>query len=183
MFLRITAGDLKGRRIRVVDTAIRPTEEKVRAALFNTLFSLRYLDGTLFYDMFAGSGAVGIEALSRGAAHVLFTERDRRRAHHLEEQIALLDLSNRAQVVCADAFSAKIAVLLPHPADIIFIDPPYVERERLVPLVTRAINEGIIASNGIVIVESDIPLPEMIAGWGRKEKRYGDTRLSFFSKE
>ncbi len=66
MFLRITAGSFKGRKIPLADEAIRPTEEKVRAALFNTLFALRDLEGTLFYDLFAGSGAVGIAAVSRG---------------------------------------------------------------------------------------------------------------------
>lgn len=180
MFLRITSGDLKGHRVKVVDPAIRPTKEKVRAALFNILFSLCDLEGTLFYDMFAGTGAVGIEAISRGAAYAFFTEWDRRRARHLETEIAALGLSGRAQVVCTDAFSVKAAGLLPRPADIVFIDPPYAERDRLTLLVARVVGEGIVAANGIVIVESDCPMLESIAGWAKKEKRYGDTWLSFF---
>ncbi len=182
MFLRITAGSLKGRRVSTADEMVRPTEEKVRAALFNTLYALRDIAGSLFYDMFAGSGAVGIEAVSRGAAEAVFTERDRRRARFLEGQIAVLGLSDRARVVCADAFSPRAREILPRPADIVFIDPPYEERARLEPLVARCIEDSLVAPDGVVIVESDILLPEEILGFVNKRKRYGGTHLSFFTR-
>ncbi len=180
MFLRITAGFLRGRKIPLADEAIRPTEEKVRAALFNTLFALRDLDGALFYDLFAGSGAVGIEAISRGAAEVVFTERDRKRVRFLDERLSALGIADRARVVCADAFSSRIKEILPRPADIVFIDPPYAERERLMPLAAQCIREQIVAPEGVLIIESDCPLPDDVEGWQKKEKRYGDTYLSFF---
>jgi len=180
MCLRITAGSFKARKIPLADEAIRPTEEKVRAALFNTLFALRDLEGTLFYDLFAGSGAVGIEAVSRGAAQVIFTERDRKRARFLEGQLSALGIADRARVFCADAFSARVKEFLPRPADIIFIDPPYAERERLMPLAAQCIREHLVAPDGILIVESDGALPDEVEGWQKKEKRYGGTYLSFF---
>ncbi len=180
MFLRITAGTLKGRRIAIADNAFRPTEEKVRAALFNTLFALRDLEGTLFFDMFAGSGAVGIEAISRGADQAIFTERNSQRARFLTNQLATLGVAARARVFCADAFSVQTRAFLPRAADIVFIDPPYEERSRLSFLAAQCIQEAIVSPDGILIIESDSELPPEIEGWQKREKRYGDTYLSFF---
>ncbi len=181
MFLRITAGRLKGRRLTVPDTTLRPTEEKVRAALFNTLYALKEFEGTLFLDLFAGSGAIGIEALSRGCRRALFVDRDRRTLAHLQEQLALLDVAAAAETVCADSFTATLKEKLPERADMIFIDPPYGDRERIPGLVRRCIEEKIVTERGVIVTESDGAMPEEIAGWGRKEKRYGDTFLSFYT--
>jgi len=181
MFLRITAGSLKGRRLTVPDTTLRPTEEKVRAALFNTLFAMKEFEGALFLDLFAGSGAVGIEALSRGCHRSLFVDRDRRTIAHLQRQLALLDLAATAEAICADSFTATLKEKLSERADMIFIDPPYDDRERLPGLVRRCIEEGIVADRGVIVIESDMAMPEEIAGWGRKEKRYGGTFLSFYT--
>ncbi|HOW51457.1 MAG TPA: 16S rRNA (guanine(966)-N(2))-methyltransferase RsmD [bacterium] len=181
MFLRITAGRLKGRRLTVPDTTLRPTEEKVRAALFNTLFAMKEFEGALFLDLFAGSGAVGIEALSRGCARTIFVDRDRRMLAHLQQQLALLDVAATAEMICADSFTATLKEKLSERVDIIFIDPPYDDRDRIPELVRRCIEEGIVADHGVIVTESDTAMPEQIAGWGRKEKRYGGTFLSFYT--
>ncbi len=181
MFLRITAGRLKGRRLTVPGTLVRPTEEKVRAAFFNTLYALKEFEGSVFLDLFAGSGAVGVEALSRGCRKAVFVDRDRRTLSHLQGQLVLLDVAAAAEILCADSFAATLKDKLTEPADIIFIDPPYDQRGRLPGLVRRCIEERLVTGDGILAVESDAALPGEIAGWNGKEKRYGGTFLTFYT--
>lgn len=180
MFLRITAGRLKGRRLTVPGTLVRPTEEKVRAALFNTLYSLRELESSVFLDLFAGSGAVGVEALSRGCRKAVFVDRDRRTIAHLQGQLTLLEVAADSTTVQADSFAATLKDKLTEPADIIFIDPPYEERARVPGLVARCISDGIATPTGVVVTETDTAMPEEIVRWRGKEKRYGGTFLTFY---
>lgn len=181
MFLRITAGILRGRRLTVPDTTLRPTEEKVRAALFNTLYAMKEFEGTLFLDLFAGSGAVGIEALSRGCRRTVFVDRDRKTIAHLREQLTLLDIAADAVTLHADSFAATLKEKLPERADMIFIDPPYAERDRIAGLVRRCIEDGIVADRGVIVAESDTAISGEIAGWVGREKRYGGTFLTFYT--
>jgi 16S rRNA (guanine966-N2)-methyltransferase len=120
--MRVVAGELGGRKLASPDgNSTRPTTDRVREAIFNSLGSLGVLDGAVVADLFAGSGAVGIEAISRGAAHCTFVERDRNALRVLEDNIATLDLASRSRVMRSDAGSVAGSL----DVDIVFADPPY----------------------------------------------------------
>jgi len=129
--LRIIAGDLGGRFIDAPrGRRIRPTAERVREAWFSALAG--DVDGARVADLYAGSGALGIEALSRGAAHVHFVESDRRAVALLRRNVALLDLADRSQIVRDDAIAWVDRLDEPAdvagpgaPLDLVFADPPY----------------------------------------------------------
>ena len=105
--MRVVAGDLRGRRIESPKgDATRPTTDKVREAVFNALGSMDAVDGARVADVFAGTGAMGIEALSRGASHCTFVEKDKNALAVLRQNIAALGLSDRATVRAIDAVSA-----------------------------------------------------------------------------
>jgi 16S rRNA (guanine966-N2)-methyltransferase len=120
--VRVIAGQFRSRRLKSVPgMAVRPTPDRLREALFNVLAPR--LPGKTFLDAYAGSGAVGIEALSRGAKHVVLVERSAKALEVLRENLSALNIGKEATVVRGSA-----AVLLPnYPCDIAFIDPPYEE--------------------------------------------------------
>jgi len=175
----VVAGALRGRRIESPPgDAARPTSDRVREATFNALESLGAIEGARVLDLFAGTGALGIEALSRGAAHVTFVEQDRRVLAVLRRNIDALDLADRADVVVGDA-----ARFLPPSApdrtsgvvfDLALLDPPYAydgwdDLLRRLPA-ARA------------VIESDRPV-DLPAGWGmRREKRYGGTLVAVIER-
>lgn len=119
--LRLIGGDWGGRRLPIVEAnGLRPTGERVRETLFNWLAPI--ITGARCIDCFAGTGALGLEALSRGATHVDFIEPDRRVADTLHQSIDLLEADNRAQVLKTEFQQFKPNG---HPIDIAFIDPPF----------------------------------------------------------
>ena len=121
--MRVVAGELRGRRLVApagLDT--RPTADRVRVAVFNSLDSAGLLRDARVVDLFAGSGALGIEALSRGAASCLFVEKDRAALVALRENLTTLELGDRAQVVGADAVTYRGDT---KGFDLALIDPPY----------------------------------------------------------
>jgi 16S rRNA (guanine966-N2)-methyltransferase len=119
--VRIIGGEWRGRRLPVaIADGLRPTPDRVRETLFNWLAPR--IEGARCVDLFAGTGALGLEALSRGAAHVQFVDRDRQTIASLRATLQTLDAGARATLVQADALRAS----LPTPApDIVFIDPPF----------------------------------------------------------
>ena len=121
---RIIAGTVGGRRIAVPPSGTRPTSDRVREALFSALEAGPGLAGASVLDLCAGSGALGIEALSRGAAHGLFVESDRRAAGTLRANLADLGLTEVAGVRVASA-GAVLAGPAPRAFDVVLIDPPY----------------------------------------------------------
>ena len=118
--MRIIAGEFRSRRLKTLpglDT--RPTPDRLRESLFSVLQS--EIEDAIFLDAYAGTGAVGIEALSRGAARAIFIERSRSAADCIRENLASLGLQGRAEVV-----QGRVLQYLPHrKADIVFLDPPY----------------------------------------------------------
>jgi len=119
--VRVVAGALGGRRIAVPrGSATRPTSELVRGAVFNSLEARGKLAGARVADLFAGSGALGIEALSRGAARATFVEQDRRAAQVIARNVDALDLADRArvEVVAVERWA-------PEDVDLVLADPPY----------------------------------------------------------
>ena len=121
--MRIIAGDLKGRRLRVPSwEGLRPTSDRLRETLFNVLAPL--VEGSRFLDAYAGTGAVGIEALSRGAAHVTFVEKDPRALRLIESNLRRCGLENRYAIIRATLADA-LRRLTRERFDIAFLDPPY----------------------------------------------------------
>lgn len=122
--MRVVAGTARGRRLQAPPgRATRPTSDRVREATFNALASLGELGGAEVLDLFAGSGALGIEALSRGAAQVTFVDDDPRAVEVVRANLATIGLEDSARVVLGDARSFLAET--PLPVDLALLDPPY----------------------------------------------------------
>ena len=173
--MRIVAGLARGRRIRSPEgESTRPTSDRVREALFNALFSRGALDDARVADLFAGSGALGLEALSRGAAHCWFVEDDRAAASVIEENLVALGLADRATLV-RNRVEASIEDL-PADLDLVLADPPYAFDD-WVGLLDRI--GGRLAPDALVVVESDRSV-EVPPGWEKqRERAYGGTVIVF----
>jgi 16S rRNA (guanine(966)-N(2))-methyltransferase RsmD len=128
--MRVIAGEFRSRRLKSIPgNATRPTPDRLRETLFDILATR--IDGKIFLDAYAGTGAVGIEALSRGARHAIFLEKDRFAVEAIRENLASLQLERRATVIKGPVLLA----LGRSPADLVFLDPPYSqEREYLAAL-------------------------------------------------
>ena len=181
--LRITGGEHAGRRLRVPARGVRPTAERVREALFSMLVHRGALVGARVLDVFAGSGALGLEALSRGAASGLFVEESRAVARVLEANVAALGLEARARVVLRDAASALRALAAEGAQfDLCFVDPPYASSlaAEALGLLARG---GLLSSRALLVAESDRRhAPGPIAGLSLAlERRYGDTLISLYA--
>jgi 16S rRNA (guanine966-N2)-methyltransferase len=163
--IRVVSGEFGGRRLVVPDgLATRPTTDKVRQAVFNSLDSAGLLDGAAVADLFAGSGALGIEALSRGAGSCVFVERDRAALQALRTNIAALGLAQRTTVVTSDV-PAWVPAL--RGIDLAMIDPPY-EFDGWDQLLTMLQVPYVVAESGHEIEPPD--------GWHAvKSRRYGRT--------
>ncbi len=174
--LRITGGLLARRRIAVPPAAdkgrLRPTSDKVRAAVMSSLGAA--LDGARVLDLFAGSGALGFEALSRGAALAVFVECDKRTLAVVEDTAASLGVVERCRFEKNDAARA-LAGLMRGSVDVAFVDPPYAfDVAPLLPALLAALAPG-----GTLVLErdrrSDVPAP---AGLDVvRDRVYGDTRV------
>jgi 16S rRNA (guanine966-N2)-methyltransferase len=189
--VRISAGTAKGRRIgyrkafRKKDGSaeLRPTSSKVREALFDIIRDR--VPDAVFLDLYAGSGGVGLEALSRGASKVVFVESDRSRVTEIRQLLERFDFLDRGVVVNSDGcdFMRKEANR-GHRYGIIFLDPPYVSDElmKVLPLVGEV---GILDESGLVIAEHffKTTLPEMVNKLRLiKSYKYGDTVLTVYGK-
>ena len=159
--LRIIGGEWRGRRLPVPHApGLRPTPDRVRETLFNWLQSVT--EGARCLDLFAGSGALGFEAASRGARHVTMVEADARVAAHLSEQAAALD----AERITVHA--RRVQAFLqqpPQPFDVIFLDPPY--GQGLVAETLALLAQGWVAPGARVYIEAEAELgePELPEGW------------------
>ena len=170
--MRIVAGTARGRRIEAPPGRdVRPTTDRVREALFNSLGSLGVVEGARVIDLFAGSGALGLEALSRGAAHVTFVEQDRRAANVVRRNLDTLGFTDRALVVDDDALvwlsGAPAAALM-------LCDPPYA---------FDGWPDLLAASPApLVVAESDRSI-EPPDGWELvRTKRYGTTVVTIVAR-
>ncbi len=179
---RIIAGAAGGRRIETPKGSdTRPTSERVREALFGALDARGVLHGAVVLDLFAGSGALGLEAASRGAADVVLVDSSRQAADVARRNAAGLGL-DAVRVVHAPVLRFLTAHREDHhrPADLALLDPPYVVGEDELVHVLRALDAGHLAVGAVVVVERDArsPEPRWPAGWaGEGRRRYGDTAL------
>lgn len=176
--MRVIAGRLGGRRLNApVGRTTRPTSDRVREALFSMLGDLH--DASVL-DLFAGSGALGIEALSRGARRAVFVERDPKALSTLRANLRSLGLDeSEAHVRPGDALGALRTARARHETyDLVFLDPPYARSPELGEAV--AAHLPFVCPGGRVVVESDrrapleLPLPVLA------KRRYGDTQITIF---
>jgi 16S rRNA (guanine(966)-N(2))-methyltransferase RsmD len=180
--MRVIAGSLKGRRLTTPKWGgVRPTSDRLRETLFNIL-APRVVDARVL-DGYAGTGAVGIEALSRGAAHVTFVERDRRAEALIAENLARCGIADRHAIIRASVERAIETLRVQAGFDLVLLDPPYAED---IDAVLVAVGE-ILAPGGLLILEHARrrPAPERV---GRHLVRTrdvvaGDSTLSFFEVE
>jgi 16S rRNA (guanine966-N2)-methyltransferase len=181
--VRIVGGTLGGRVLRAPPGAqTRPTSEKVREALFNILGNrLGSLDGAHVLDLFAGSGALGIEALSRGAAHATFVDAGKPALAAVRHNLRELGLEPQAEVISGDAVATVRRLVPATPWRLVFIDPPY--RSDLATRSVQALPMANLAPGGVIVIEHDkhnAP-PEVVGSLLRTDqRRYGDTMVSFF---
>jgi 16S rRNA (guanine966-N2)-methyltransferase len=173
---RIIAGKAGGRRLAVPGSGTRPTSDRVREALFSALDHDPGLEGAAVLDLCAGTGALGLEALSRGAAHAVFVESDRKAAGVLRRNLATVGLGGEVRLGTVGAVLAGPA---PRPFDLVLVDPPYaVTDDEVAAWLHAAAAHGWLATDAVVIVErgrgaSGFPWPQPLEGV--RERRYGDT--------
>ncbi len=176
---RIVAGVAGGRRLAVPPRGTRPTTDRVREALFNVLAVRLDFDGLRVLDLYAGSGALGLEALSRGAASVVFVDSDRRAAEVIGRNIETVGLPGAT--VRRGAVATVLAAAAPAPVDLVLADPPYdVGADEVDRILADLGRNGWVSTGSVVVVErptSSPPLtwPDTWAPW--PARRYGDTRL------
>ena len=178
---RIVGGTLGGRRLVTPPGAgTRPTAEKVRAALANSLQATGGLDGARVLDLYAGSGALGLELLSRGASTAVFVEKDRAALTALRSNAALV--TQGVAVVAADVVS-YLGTAGIGPFDVVLADPPYdLAQDDLLAVLGRLTRAGALAAHADVIVERGVKAGE--PAWpdpltGVRVRRYGDTLLCY----
>jgi 16S rRNA (guanine966-N2)-methyltransferase len=159
----------------------RPTTDRVRESLFNVLDARVELTGAAVLDLYAGSGALGLEALSRGAVSAVFVESDRRAAAVIESNTAALGAVGA--VVRCGSVASVLASDADRPFDLVFADPPYeVSSADVEAVLSALVAGGWVAAGAIAVVERPRSAPPLAwpAGWtADRARRYGDTRLEF----
>jgi 16S rRNA (guanine966-N2)-methyltransferase len=187
--MRVIAGTYRSRILKSLKgLALRPTSDRLRETLFNVLGDA--VDGARFIDLFAGTGAVGIEALSRGASEVVFIENHAPAATLIRRNLESLDIRSGATVLSMDAvrglekLAAKLTAGKPG-YDFVFVDPPYAEAEEYARVLRFLGGSPLVRTGAIVIVEHrwNFALPE--SGKLRRTRllKQGDAALSFFAMQ
>jgi 16S rRNA (guanine966-N2)-methyltransferase len=175
--MRVIAGTYGGRTLKApAGSKTRPTADRVREAVFSILGPLHDLR---VLDLFAGSGALGIEALSRGATFAAFVDSDRRAVTALRANLTKLEVPTAAFSVHAqDALAAlKKATTRGDAYDVVFLDPPYAAGERLAPALDEQLS-AVLAPGARVVSESDRRAPLALTLTLETERRYGDTLIA-----
>jgi 16S rRNA (guanine966-N2)-methyltransferase len=170
--MRVVGGELGGRRFTAPrGRATRPTSERAREAVFSILGDI---SGDRVLDLFAGSGAFGIEALSRGAAQAIFVDNEIAAIRTILENVSRLGLGQRAIVSKADIAKGPLPVL--EQLDLVFVDPPYLRASEFGPLLTHAL-PPLLRPGARVVSESDRRSPLELGLPLSLERRYGDTLI------
>lgn len=176
--MRIIAGALKGRRLRAPGwPGLRPTSDRLRETLFNILADRP--QGARVLDACAGTGALGLEAISRGAAEVVFVDRDRRAATLVADNAAHCGVSGQVTVVCSPLPRAATDPALRVPFDVALVDPPYDTRELDAILSAVA---GRLAASGLLVLERGArrTQPVVTGLTARRTVMAGDSALDFY---
>ncbi len=182
--LRVIAGSSRGRRLAVpVGDHVRPTKDMVREAMFSALDARGAVVDATVLDLFAGSGALAIEALSRGAARAVFVERDRSALQAIRDNLATLEFAGVSRVIGSEVERFLSNGAPPEaPFDLVVLDPPYSATDDEILRFLETVTEGgWVADGAIVTVERPVRHPIGGRFEGRKsfERAFGDTLLTF----
>lgn len=182
--MRVISGELKGRRLLPVPgQSTRPTTDKVKESVFNIIGP--YFDGGVVLDLFAGTGGLGIEALSRGMDRAVFIDQDPKALQVVRKNVEMCRLQDRVEIYRNDArraislFTRNRTVF-----DVVFMDPPY-HLDLIPQLATALIQHDLLAESAVIIAEhsANRELPEQIETFVRsKLVTYGDIAVSFYRK-
>jgi 16S rRNA (guanine(966)-N(2))-methyltransferase RsmD len=176
---KITGGSLNSRKLKSPKGMnVRPTPGRVKESLFSIL--LPRLEGSVVLDLFSGTGAIGFEAASRGAARVVSVEAHRETAKAIEDAVADLELGDRVTVVAAPAERALYRI--EGPFDIVYLDPPYANEVPL-QIFRLLLERNLLAPDALVIYEHAAKriLPDIPGYRSTREEVYGDVALAFFT--
>ena len=185
--MRIIAGKFRSRQLKgLKGLALRPTSDRLRETLFNVLTDLT--TGSRFVDLFAGTGAVGIEALSRGAREVIFVEKHPLAVTLIRKNLESLDIHDHFRVLAQDALPAleRLAAEPPAPhsrVDLLFFDPPYAEEAQYAKVLSFLGKASLLATDAVVVAEHlrTLDLPESFGKLKRvRVLRQGDAALTFY---
>ncbi|KYG89397.1 16S rRNA (guanine(966)-N(2))-methyltransferase RsmD [Metasolibacillus sp. FSL H7-0170] len=180
--MRVVAGQRKGMPLKAIDgTTTRPTTDKVKESIFNIIGP--YFDGGIALDLFAGSGGLGIEALSRGVDQAIFVEKDGRAFQVLQENIKKCRYENNTELFRTDAIRAVKGLLKREIVlDYVFVDPPY-HKDVYYDLVMQLVENGKITKSGIIVCEhaKEVALPENYGPFQLiRQETYGAAVVSIY---
>ncbi len=186
--MRIVGGDWRGRGLAAPGAEagpdrLRPTSDRVRENLFNVLMGGRYGDpvsGMRVLDLFAGTGALGLEALSRGAAFCTFVDNGRRARSLIRQNLDRFGANDRADLLFGDAL--KLGPNAAPPARLVFLDPPYGRTLGARALEAGRLN-GWIAADALILWEENAPQPAPAGFIERERRRYGDTWITILQAQ
>ena len=189
--MRVIAGTYRSRVLKSLRGAkLRPTSDRLRETLFNVLGPR--IEGSRFVDVYAGTGAIGIEALSRGAAEVVFIEKHAPAANLIRRNLESLSITSGATILAVDALRGLEMLLARQEAeandapDFVFLDPPYADENEYTRVLRFVSASSLLAPDGRVIIEHrrQFSLPESMGALHRaRVLRQGDTALSFYQPE
>ncbi|AKF03817.1 RsmD family RNA methyltransferase [Sandaracinus amylolyticus] len=183
--MRIVGGSLSGRRFSGPPGELtRPTSERVREAVASAIASRGGFEGTRVLDLYAGTGAMAFEALSRGAVRAVLVERDAKVARAITKSAGELGLSERCEVITADLRQAQTLVRIERAAageafDRVFVDPPYADIDAVPPLLATLRARGLVAGGALLAVEhATRHAPSALEGYDvLSHPRYGDSAV------
>ncbi len=179
--MRVIAGKAKGVKLKPPKgIGVRPTADRVKEALFNILAPR--IDGVYFLDLYAGSGAIGIEALSRGAHYCVFVDYKKENTALIRDNLDITGLTEKARLITGDAEQAVIKLARDnYKAGLVYLDPPY-GKTKIQPVVLSIFNHQVVDQGGLLIIEHDIKDQQWIEEFTNiRQKRYGSTCLSLIS--
>ena len=180
--MRIVAGEFKGRKLTVPrDDSVRPTAEKVREAVFSMLQN--EIPDAVVLDLFAGTGSLGLEALSRGARRAYFTDKDRQSIALVRENIRACKAEEKSVILCADY--ASVIDRIHDRVHIVFLDPPY-KAGLMEDCLSRLAVSDILPEGGLIVAEhgKEEILPDDLSCLHRiRDRKYGKVRISIYEKQ
>ena len=167
--MRIITGTLKGRRISVPPgaTTVRPTSDRIKESIFSVIDVRKHISGSRVLDLFAGSGNLGFEAVSRGAEHVIYVESSREAVDHIDATANMFGVADKMHGICTTV--EQYLHETPQPFDLVFSDPPY-DYEGLESMPDTILENGWLKDDGWLILEHD------------KSHRFGEHPNCVFSK-
>ncbi|MDO4456691.1 16S rRNA (guanine(966)-N(2))-methyltransferase RsmD [Ligilactobacillus murinus] len=181
-YMRVVAGEYGGRRLKAVPgMKTRPTTDKVKEAMFNIIGP--YLDGGQVLDLFAGSGGLSIEAVSRGADHATLVDRQYQAIKTIHENLSVTKEEDKFTVLKGDAYKMLNKLAKQEQGfDYVFLDPPY-KKQQILELMEQLKKLGLLNTDALIICETDqvADLPEELADFELiKKADYGITELTFY---